>query len=113
MASQAVVKSSDLSDRFGRQPLEKAAQGRGIGKILQAQHGAKDAIVLKDFSLVDSPKTHNNCIKQSQNEIRWMIFPVPLVDLNVGLKQSLQADLLAKTVHQPHATEEREVPLLE
>jgi hypothetical protein len=80
--SELIVQGYQLTDRFGRKPLEKSPQGRLVGKPGDADQGEKHPIVLQDLGLVDSPKACHNRIQKRQNQVGGKIIGVALRDFD-------------------------------
>jgi len=99
MGPEAVVQSDQPADYFGRQAFQEPAQSGLIWEMFQPQHFQKGAIVLQDFGLVDSPKSHNDGKDQSQNQFGGMVIGTSLEGPNIFLEQMTKSELVAKTLN--------------
>ena len=113
MGSEAVVQSDQPADYFGRQAFQESAQSGLVREMFQPQHFQKSSVVLQDFGLVDSPKSHNDGKNQSQNQFGGMVIGTSLEGPNIFLEQMTKSELVAKTLNQPHPTEVGEVGFVE
>jgi hypothetical protein len=110
---QAVVQPRHLTDGFGRQAFQEAAQGGLIGETLQAEYVQEGAVVLQDLGLVDAPQAHDDCEQERQEEFGGMVLGAALRYAHIPLQQMAQPELVAKTLDQPHAPEVGQVGFLE
>jgi hypothetical protein len=109
IGAQAVVKTYQLSNGFGRKALQEPAQGALVGKSLHPQHLQKSAVVLKDVGLVDAAQPHNDCEEQGHNQFGWVIGRSSLQLVHMPA----QPQPFAKSLDQPHSTEVCKVRFLE
>ena len=113
IGAQAVVKTYQLSNTFGRKTLQGPAQGALVGEPLQPEHFQESAVVLKDVGLVDAPKPHDHGVHKRQDHLGGMIFRTPLRQSDVVLESLPQPEFVAKTLDEPHATEVGKMAFLE
>jgi hypothetical protein len=113
VSPQAVVKTDQLSNRFGMQAFEKPTQGGLVRETFESQHFEESSIVLQDVRLVDAPQSHNHGKQNGQDQFGRVIVGSPLECTDIFLEQIAKRHLVAKTLDQPHSTEVREVGSLE
>ena len=99
IGSQAVVQSDQSANYLWRQALQEPAQSGLVREMLQSQHFQKGSVVLQDFGLVDSPKSHNDGKDQSQNQFGGMVIGTSLEGPNIFLEQMTKSELVAKTLN--------------
>jgi len=113
IGAQAVVKTYQLSNAFGRKALQEPAQGALVGESLQPEHLQKSAVVLQNVGLVDTSKPHDHGVQKRQDHLRGMIFRTPLRQSDVVLEPLPQPQFVAKTLDEPHPTEVSKMAFLE
>jgi len=101
IGAQAVVKTYQWSNTFGRKALHEAAQGALVGESLQPEHLQKSPVVLKDVGLVDTAQSHNDRTKQGHNQLGRVICARAATHFDIALNQVPQAQLVAKTLDEP------------
>lgn len=113
IGAQAVVKTYQLSNGFGRKALQEPAQGALVGKSLHPQHLQKSAVVLKDVGLVDAAQSHNDCEEQGHNQFGRAIGAASAAHFGIALHQAPEPQLVAKTLDKPHTTKVGKLALVE
>jgi len=113
IGAQAVVKTHQLSNTFGRKAFQEPAQGALVGESLQPEHLQKSAVVLQNVGLVDTSKPHDHGVHKRQDHLRGMIFRTPLRQSDVVLEPLPQPQFVAKTLDEPHPTEVSKMAFLE
>jgi hypothetical protein len=113
IGAQAVVKTYQLSNAFGRKALQEPAQGALVGESLQPKHFQESAVVLKDVGLVDAAQSHNDREEQGHDQLGRVIGRSSLQLVHMLLKKPAQLQPFAKSLDQPHSAEVRKVRFLE
>jgi len=113
ISPETVVEPDQPADCLGRQAFQKPAQGGLVREAGNSQHLQEGAVVLQDFGLVDTPKTHDNGKHQSQKKFGRMVTLISLGKPDVILQMFLQTNLFAKTLNQPHPAEVGNVGFVE
>src|SRR6266496_3939852 len=103
-----IVQSSNLPNRFGREPMQKAAQRCLIWKSVQPNQGTKQSIIPKKFSLVDPRKPSNQYVQKHQNQIRRMIIHPARSGSENAFQSAAQTQLVAKSLNQEQTSKVRE-----
>ena len=113
IGAQAVVKTHQLSNAFGRKTLQEPAQGALVGKSLQPEHLQESAVVLQNVGLVDTAQAHNDHEEQGHDQLGRVIDRSSLPLVHMLLKKPAQLQPFAKSLDQPHSAEVRKVCFFE
>jgi hypothetical protein len=113
IGAQAVVKTYQLSNVFGRKALQEPAQGALVGESLQPEHFQKSAVVLQDVGLVDAAQSHNDREEQGHNQLGRVIGRSSLQLVHMLLQKPAQLQPFAESLDQPHSSEVCKVRFLE
>jgi len=113
ISPETVVEPDQPTDCLGRQAFQEPAQGGLVREAGNSQHLQKGAVVLQNFGLVDTPKTHDNGKHQSQKKFGGMIALISLGKPDIILQMFLQTNLFAKTLNQLHPTKVGDVRFVE
>jgi hypothetical protein len=103
--SDLIVEGDELANSFWGKPFEESPKSGLVGKPRETQQSKEDAVVLKDFGLVDSAQSCHDGIEESENEIGGKIAGIALRDFDIFLNLPSQLDLAAKTLQKDHAPE--------
>ena len=78
LSSKLIVQGDELANGFWGKPFEESPEGGLIGEPRETQESKEDAVVLKDFGLVDPAQSRHDGIKKGENHVGGMIFPFAL-----------------------------------
>lgn len=112
-AAQLIVQADQPADGGGREPLEKPAQGRLIGELLQPQQREEGAVVLEHIGLVEATQSRDDGEQQRQDQVGGEAVAAPVRQREGALKSATQMESLTKTLNQHHASEVSQVRLVE
>jgi len=105
---QQIVDLHEASEFFRAEFPQEIPQGRVGGEARQPQQALEGAIVRQDPGIRDSLQARDHAVKQAQDQFRRMVGTVPPLPGDVGLEQSLQAQLSTKLLEQRHPAIVRE-----
>jgi hypothetical protein len=107
------VQGDELANGFGGKPFEKSPEGGLIGEPGKSQQGKENAVVLKDFGLVDSSQPRHEGIKKGENHVGGRIFPFALENFHRVLESVTKPQFAAKTLKKDHSSEMSEMKIVE
>ena len=94
-----------MANGFWGKPFEESPEGGLIGEPRETQESKEDAVVLKDFGLVDPAQSRHDGIQESKNEIGGKVAGMALGNFDIFLNEPSQFELAAKTLQKDHAPE--------
>jgi len=100
---QEVVNLDNIFQFPNSQAFQESPQGRRLGELLESQQTLKAVVVMKNSSAGDAFHASYHSIKNSQNQVGWMVEGLSSFPVNIPLQDMFEIQFSTESLKKEHS----------